>query len=135
MKIVLWIYIAAFLAVVVFGLVDPDPSETQLDLVADFVLSTVTLIGLVAYAMDFRAPRLIAAWKFVAPAILIGYVMQIVVEWASLTARDPELTLAEQRVILGIALAVTALFLAPAIIVNFRLASARDAVDPSLHYS
>jgi hypothetical protein len=75
--------------------------------------------------MGVQKPGLIAAWKFVAPAILLGFVMQIVVDWSSLITPDPEMTLAEQRVALGIALTVAALFLTPAIIVNFRLASAQ----------
>ncbi len=129
MKIGLWVYIAAFTGIWVATVADPELRGTTTELAVDFVLFAVTLAGLIAYAIDLHKPRLIAAWKFIAPALLLGFVVQMTVEAFSLSAPDPGLSLAEQRVMLGIALAVTALFLAPAIIVNFRLASRMDATD------
>ena len=128
MKIALWVYIAAFVGIWVATIADPELRGTPAEVVVDFVLSAVTVIGLIAYAIDLHKPRLIAAWKFIAPALLLGFVMQMTVEAFALSPPDPELTLAEHRVMLAAALAVTSLFLAPAIIVNFRLAF---RIDPA----
>lgn len=125
MRIGLWVYIAAFVGICVASLVDPELRGTRGEMILDLVLSAVALTGLVAYALGVNAPRMMAAWRFVAPALLVGYIVQLFIEWPSLAAPDPELTRTEHQVMLAITLVVSTLFLAPAIIVNFRFARGR----------
>ena len=125
MRIGLWVYIAAFVGICVASLVDPEFRGTRGEMILDLVLSAVALTGLVAYALRVDSPRMIAAWKFVAPALLVGFIVQLIVEWPSLVAPDPELTRTEHQVMLAITLVVSTLFLAPAVIVNFRFARGR----------
>ena len=125
MRIGLWVYIAAFVGICVASLADPELRGTRGEMILDLVLSVVALTGLVAYALRVDAQRMIAAWRFVAPALLVGYIVQLFVEWPSLVAHDPEMTRAEHQGILVITLIVSTLFLAPAIVVNFRFARAR----------
>jgi hypothetical protein len=121
----LWVYISAFFGIFVFGLIDPEARGTPGEMLLDTLLSTIALTGLIAYAIRLDAPRLIAAWRFVAPAFLAGLILQLIADWPSLMDPDPELTRTEHSVLLGIGLVAVALFLAPAVIVNFRFASAR----------
>ncbi len=131
MHIALWIYIAAYLALTVFGLINPEMRGTPADAVIEVVLSSIALAGMVAYAIRLNAPRMIAAWRFVAPMLLIGYVVQLIMEWPELSAREPEMSQTEHYVFLTIALCFGILFIAPSVIVNFRFARAKHLGAPA----
>lgn len=118
----LWTYIATFAVLSVLAGVDDEVKETATERGLDILLSTVTLVGLVAYAVRLAAPTLIHIWKAVAPLILIGYLIQLASAWPELVAADPELTAREQFYIVSVVLAVFTLFLVPAIVINFRFA-------------
>jgi len=126
MRVVLWIYIALFAALAVWGLVDPEMDETPADMAVDAVLSFAMLFGMVGYAIRLDSPRLIAAWKIVAPLLVVGYVVQIVLAVLELSKPDPEMTVIEQRALLAFALVVVTMFVSPAFAINFRFARARN---------
>src|SRR5262245_52878826 len=93
--IALWFYIAAFAALTVGSWAVPETRGSGVELVVDIVVSLATLVGLLAYATHVAVRELIAAWKVVAPLILLGSVLQLVLEWPRLATGDPELPAAE----------------------------------------
>ena len=125
MRVALWLYIALFVTICVLIQLDPESTETPAETAFDVVITTITLIGLVAYALRLNVPRMIAAWKFVAPALLITFIVELIIAWPEMMAPDPELSSTEHYAIVSLALAATVLLLTPAVIVNFRFARAR----------
>lgn len=130
MRVLLWLYIALLVTFWAMSLIDPDSSETPAEIAFDVVRTVILLIGVVAYALRLNVPRMIAAWRFVAPALVIALVAELVLVWPELMIRDPELSPTEHYVVVGVALGAVVLLLTPAVVVNFRFARARhlDAV-------
>jgi hypothetical protein len=132
-SVLLWLYIAAYAAVAVVSWLDDEgPPETPAEFAFDVVLAVLLFVGMILYARRVQQPLLIRAWKFVAPAILIAQIVQLVLAWPELSAPDPEMDLSAtaQKVIVAAVLFAVALFLAPAHIVNFRFARSRP-LDPA----
>lgn len=124
MRVALWIYIAVYAALAVWSQIDPDPEETAADLILDAVLSSALLFGMVGYALRLDWRRVIAAWKFVAPLLVVGYVVQLIMLVSS-EQPDPEMTVVQHRVLLAFAFVVVTMFVSPAFVINFRFARAR----------
>ena len=118
----LWIYIGTFAVLSVLAWLDDEIKETPLERTLDILLSTVTMVGLVAYAVRVSARGLIGTWKVVAPLIMIGYIAQVASAWPDLVVADPDLTAREQYYVVLIVLAAVTIFLVPAVVINFRLA-------------
>jgi hypothetical protein len=122
----LWTYVALFTLLSVLGWLD-DESGTgaQIESAVDFVVSVTTIAGLTFYALRLQTPKLIAAWKVVAPLILAAEVVLLVLRWPDLVAHDPEFSAAENQVLLAVGLTFAAALLIPAFIINFRFANGR----------
>lgn len=125
-SIALWTYIALFVLISVLAWLDDESSaRTQIESAVDFVVSIVTVAGLIFCALRVREPRLLAMWKVTAPLILAADIVLLVLRWPELVAHDPELSAAENHALLAIGLTLTAALLIPAIIINFRFANGR----------
>jgi hypothetical protein len=132
-SLALWTYIALFVLISVLASLDDESSArgTQIESAVDFVVSIVTVVGLILYALRVRQPRLIATWKIIAPLILAAEIVLLVLRWPELVARDPEFSAAENHALLAIGLTLAAALLIPAIIINFRFANGRHLTAAS----
>jgi len=125
-RIGLWAFIALFVLINVLAwLFDESSARVQIGSAVDFVVSIVTIAGLIFYALRVRKSGLIATWKIIAPLILAAEIVLLVMRWPELVAHDPEFSAAENRALLAIGLTLTAALLIPAIIINFRFANGR----------
>jgi hypothetical protein len=130
-RIALWTYIALFVLISVLAALDDEPGATPIEPAVDVVVSIATVAGLFFYALRLRNPRLMGAWKVIAPLILAAEIGLLLFRWPELVAPDPELSATEHRVFLAVALTLAAALLVPAIVLNFRFAFGRHLESAS----
>src|SRR5687767_11580914 len=103
--IALSLYITAFAGTTLSSWLNGDVRGAWFERPLDAVLSSVTIAGLIFYALRVASPQLIGAWKFVAPLILAGHIVQAALEVPRLFRPGQE-----------IFVALVALFIIPAIV-------------------
>ena len=126
-NLLLWGYFLLYAGINMADFLDPETRGGAREFGLNLLLFLIGSCGLIAYTVRAADPRLISAWRIMAPLFVAG---QIAAMALFPIPQDPGLSARDNGTVAMMVLALVALMLAPMVVIHFRFAAGKHLLPP-----
>lgn len=119
-NITLWGYFLLYAGINLADFLGPETRGGAPEFGLNVLLFLIGSTGLIAYTVRAADPRMIAAWKVVAPLFLIGQIAAMVL---FPLPQDPALSARDNGTVAMMVLTLVAVVMTPLVVIHFRFAA------------